>query len=144
MGGKNSKNKEAGDTSVDDSSSDGGLKLLTQGEVKEILSAMDTPKKMGISARFSVKEASKEEFVAAIKTLDTSNVFDLLSAATGATGVDIFADMSCDGVFWSVTTEDKPEDVIKYLEDEKYVKFSEDTVTMLTAPPGYILYCVLD
>ena len=144
MGGKNSKNKQTTVSSEDDSGPEGGLKLLTQGEVKEILSAMETVKKVGISTRFSVKAESKEDFVAAIKAMDTPKVLDLLSVATGSTSVDTFADMSCEGVFWSVTTEDKPEDMIKYLEDEKNVKFSEDTVTMLTEPPGYILYCALD
>ena len=144
MGGKSSKNKNSGGADKEESIVEGGVILLTIGEVREILVAMETPKKVGMSTRYCVKEEEKDNFVAAIKELDTPKMLDLLSVATGSASVDIFADASCSGVFWSTTTEDNPQDLIKYLENEKLVKFNENTVTMLTEPPGHVLYCALD
>lgn len=144
MGGKGSKNKNSGGADKEESVVEGGVILLTIGEVKEILTAMDTSKKVGMSTRYCVKEEEKNNFTSAAKELDTPKMLDLLSVATGSASVDIFVDASCGGVFWSTTTEDSPQDLIKYLENDKLVKFNENTVAMLTEPPGHVLYCALE
>lgn len=141
MGGKNSKKKgeDSASFGFDPLSGLGSLKLLELDDLKEKLGELEDGGKIGFTARYVVKEDSKEDFIAAIKDLDKPGFMELFAGAS----IDIYTDCGNENIIWTLGKADKPEDLLKYLDDDKVGDFNEKTAEMLDKDTGYILYSPL-
>ena len=136
MGNKNGKASPPSVHSQTSEASEETFKFLTLDEVKDWLAGSAHTGKVGLTTRYIVHPDRVGEFTAAAKVQDTPKFMELISSAS----LDVFGDAITEHVFWSLGNADKPEAMVKYLDDEKVVKFNDATAEFLQAAPGYILY----